>query len=74
MLFFIFVGMNDKKRIDAASLLQKYQDQGDNKQVIEHIIDQIWTQYDYDNSGSLDKKESYDFLRTVLTHYEKSLA
>ena len=42
--------------------------------MIDHIIDQIWTQYDYDNSGNLEGDEAYDFLKTVLLANEKMLA
>ena len=41
ILLAVFVGQKDEKRIDAASLIQKYADKGE-KQVIEHIVDQVW--------------------------------
>jgi len=42
--------------------------------VIEHIIDQVWNQYDYDHSGTLDETESYDFIKVVLQMNEDMLA
>jgi len=42
ILLGIFIGQKDAKRIDAAEFLFKFKSDGDNKQLIDHIIDQIW--------------------------------
>ena len=42
--------------------------------IIEHIVDQIWAQYDCDNSGALDQLESKAFMRVVLEHHEATIA
>ena len=34
----------------------------------------MWNQYDYDKSGTLDEKESYDFISVVLQMNENMLA
>ena len=74
ILLSIFISKKDEKRTDAAELLDKYADQGEDKLIIEHIIDQIWTQYDYDNSGSLERAEAFDFIQIVLQLHEKHVA
>lgn len=71
MLLAIFIGQPDEKRMEVANLLSRYSDQKDNKFVIEHIIDQIWAQYDADGSGALDRNESFDFIKIVLEMHEK---
>jgi hypothetical protein len=38
--------------------------------LIEHIVEQVWTQYDYDKNNILDEQESYDFIKEVLTQTE----
>lgn len=58
ILLGIFISQPDEKRIDAASLIQKYIEKADNKLIIEHIVDQIWAQYDTDKSGTLEKDEA----------------
>jgi hypothetical protein len=70
ILLSIFISKKDEKRTDAAELLDKYADQGKDKLIVEHIIDQIWTQYDYDNSGSLERTEAFDFIQIVLQLHE----
>lgn len=74
ILLGIFIGLPDEKRIDAASLIQKYIQKSDNKLIIEHIVDQIWTQYDVDNSGVLENDEAQSFIGMVLDIHEKTLA
>lgn len=74
ILLAVFVGQPDEKRMEVSNLLNKYSDQKDNKFVIEHIIDQIWAQYDYDGSGSLDRDESFDFIKIVLEMHEQLVA
>ena len=34
--------------------------------VIQKCVDDIWTQYDADNSGSLDKEETKQFVKNTL--------
>jgi hypothetical protein len=34
----------------------------------------VWTQYDYDNNGTLDEHESRDFIHIVLQMNESILA
>lgn len=70
----IFIGQPDEKRIDAASLIQKYIEKSENKLIIEHIVDQIWSQYDTDNSGVLERDEAQSFVGMVLDIHEKTLA
>ena len=74
ILLGIFIGQPDEKRIDAASLIQKYIEKSENKLIIEHIVDQIWTQYDTDNSGILERDEAHSFVGMVLDIHEKTLA
>lgn len=38
----------------------------DNEQIIDNMINQIWDQYDLDNSGVLDKAETRRFVKKVL--------
>ena len=61
----IFIGQPDEKRIDAASLIQKYIEKAENKLIIEHIVDQIWSQYDTDNSGVIEAGEITHMLRDI---------
>ena len=35
-------------------------------QVIKEVIDKIWRKYDDDNSGSLDKEETFEFVQDCL--------
>lgn len=42
--------------------------------IIEHIVDQVWVQYDYDKNGILDIRESSDFLKTVLQLHQNMIA
>lgn len=74
ILLGIFIGQPDDKRIDAASLIQKYIEKSENKLIIEHIVDQIWAQYDTDNSGVLERDEAQSFVGMVLDIHEKTLA
>ena len=39
ILLGIFISQQDEKRIDAASLIQKYIEKSENKLIIEHIVD-----------------------------------
>ena len=41
---------------------------------MQHIIDQVWNQYDYDHNGTLDHAESHDFFRVVLEMNEQVLS
>lgn len=74
LIFASFVGQPDEKRIDAAELLEKFVHSGENKQIISHLVDQIWSQYDKDGNGSLDQEESRSFIRMALTIHEKTTA
>ena len=74
VLFAIFCCQKDEVRVDAAELVLKYKDKSDDMQLMDHIIDQIWVQYDYGKSGVLDETESYDFLSVVLQLNENMLA
>ena len=74
IIFATFVGQKDAKRIDAAELLEKYHSKGENKQIISHLVDQIWTQYDVSNTGVLDREESNKFIRMVLSIHERTVA
>lgn len=42
--------------------------------IIEHIVDQIWEQYDTDKSGVLERDEAHSFVGMVLDIHEKTLA
>jgi len=55
ILLGVFVGQKDCKRIDPADLVLKYQDQSDKKHIVEHILDQVWNQYDADKEKGLDE-------------------
>ena len=55
-------------------MIQKYIEKSDNKLIIEHIVDQIWSQYDVDNSGVLERDEAQSFIGMVLDIHEKTLA
>ena len=74
VIFEVFCGQPDEKRIDAAELIEKYQSQSGNKQIISHIVDQVWTQYDKDGCGALNQKEAEEFMRVVLQIHEKTVA
>lgn len=75
MLYHLFSGQQDKVRTDAAKLLsQVNSDNKMSKSIIDHIVEQVWRQYDYDGNGFLDEKESYDFLNIVLQLNESMLA
>ena len=74
IIFATFVGQKDAKRIDAAELLEKYHSKGENKQIISHLVDQIWAQYDVSNTGVLDPEESNKFIRMVLSIHERTVA
>ena len=39
--------------------------------VINKCVDDIWAQYDKDNSGALDKEESRAFITATLTQMEQ---
>lgn len=39
ILMGIFIGQEDEKRIDAAALIEKFAEQGDNKMIVEHVVD-----------------------------------
>ena len=39
---------------------------GDIDQIIEKCIDDIWKNYDKDNSGFLDKEETKEFVKNTL--------
>lgn len=43
IIFATFVSQPDAKRVDAAELLAKYDSQSESKQIISHLVDQIWT-------------------------------
>ena len=36
-------------------------------QVIQKCVDEIWTKYDQDNSGALDKEETKKFVQDTLS-------
>ena len=58
VIFGIFAGQPDKKRLDAAQLIIKYQEsslQDQPQLLMKHIIDQVWAQYDTNNSGVLER-------------------
>lgn len=55
-------------------MLEKYANQTEDKHLIEHVVDQIWAQYDEDNSGTLEIDEAYDFMKIVLNIHEKMVA
>ena len=55
-------------------MISKLEKENQDKSVIEHVVDQIWVQYDSDNNGSLDKEEGYDFMKIVLNVHEKMVA
>ena len=74
IIFATFVSQKDAKRIDAAELLEKYHQKGENKQIISHLVDQIWTQYDVSNTGTLNAEESNKFIRMVLSIHERTVA
>jgi len=70
IIFKVFVGQKDEIRIDAAELLKNYEGQAGNKQVIDHIIDQVWIQYDFNEDGQLSFEESNKFLQKVLMTFQ----
>ena len=74
ILLATFISKPDVKRIDAAELISKLENETQDKSVIEHVIDQIWVQYDSDKNGYLDKEEGYDFMKIVLNVHEKMIA
>ena len=74
ILLGIFIGQNDQKRLDAAEFLFKFGGEAQNKQLIDHIIEKIWDQYDIDHSNDLDEHETKDFALMVLDFHEKNLA
>ena len=74
IIFATFVSQPDAKRVDAAELLAKYDSQSESKQIISHLVDQIWTQYDVNGDGVLDPQESGNFIRMVLTIHERTCA
>lgn len=41
---------------------------------MQHIIDQVWNQYDYDHNGALDQDEAHDLFRVVLEMNEQMLS
>ena len=73
ILLDIFACQPDEKRIDAACLVGKYASNTGNKMIISHIVDQIWIQYDNDNSGHLDQMESRAFMRVVMELHESTI-
>lgn len=70
----IFVGQKDQIRIDAAELLQRYRNMSIDEEILNHIVDQIWRQYDTDGCGFLNEEESYQFISMVLQLNETMLA
>lgn len=41
---------------------------------MEHIIDQVWAQYDTNNSGVLERDQAFNFIGMTLEIKEKTLA
>lgn len=73
----IFIGQPDKKRLDAAQLVMKYAEEdlkNQPKQLMEHIIDQVWQQYDTNQSGVLERDQAFNFIGMVLEIKERTLA
>ena len=42
ILLGVFVGQPDEKRISAAELVAQFDGKEDKKQIVEHILDQVW--------------------------------
>lgn len=63
----IFKDKKDERRVQLGEILRNV-DLNKNKFIIEHIIEQIWQEFDTDNNGSLDRQESYNFIKSVLEY------
>jgi hypothetical protein len=74
VIYGIFVGQEDEKKTEIAEIINKYSDIDPPKQLIEHIVDQVWVQFDHDKSGVLEKDEQVNFIGTVLEMKEKVIA
>ena len=73
----VFIGQPDKKRLDAAQLVLKYAEEdlkNQPKQLMEHIVDQVWAQYDTNHSGVLERDQAFNFIGMVLEIKERTLA
>jgi Ca2+-binding EF-hand superfamily protein len=74
ILYGVFAGQEDEVRVDAAQLINKFKNQKMSDDLIEHLVDQVWVQYDYDHSGFLNEEQAHDFLFVVLQLNENMLA
>lgn len=53
---------------------QSNENDDEKKSLAEHIVEQIWVQYDTNNSGDLDEFETKDFAAMVLDFHERNTA
>ena len=50
----IFKDKKDERRVQLGEILRNV-DLNKNKSIVEHIIEQIWQEFDTDGNGSLDR-------------------
>ena len=77
----VFVGQADMKRPEVFEALKKDKedvhdedDENRPKHIIEHVIDQVWKQYDEGKNQTVDEDECKNFILMVLDVHEQTIA